>query len=1190
MLICAHTKSRIFTQSVTSFVLVTFVSSLMMAPRQSYAQSGVTLPAPGTMVSVSPAFTPPIIRGVTIHPENPLKLDFIVDSGDDRIAGEELKEESGKLVRYFMAALTVPEDQLWVNLSPYEKDRIIPQHFGQTEMGRDLLAQDYLLKQLTSSLMYPENELGQKFWDRVYAKAQEMLGTTDIPTNTFNKIWIVPQKAVVYEHGATAFVVESSLKVMLEEDYLASQKNLGNDKHKTIEPGTVETMNEYSSQIIREILIPEIEHEINTGKNFAALRQIYNSVILATWYKNNFKESFLGQAYVDQNKIKGVELEDKQVKEEIYAQYLESFKKGAYDYVREDYDPVSQEIIPRKYFSGGVELKINYEDGRDTAPVRKLLENRVLHNIVTSNRPDNAMQPSRPITDFKSLTLSVIENKAKDAEAVFMASVERIIQIPAEDRTFDMVAALEEARAKYMEDSGLDDNDLLESIGPEKVINQETGEEEAIDEKAGEMAEETRQVLRKVFASERLYNAIDEYARKGEQLEGEDKKLFEETVKEFMRSGFGLSDDTESGGLSAESKRIKVIEIKKLISEKEREFRKNVSASKNHIILKTDKDFEGLSDDYIAHLKDKMKDGDDIKVTLSQPDYFPFMQMAASEKKRKELYFASGQVASENKEILNDLLRLRQALAELFGYDDYISYSMQDQSRMIQDPDEVSGILHGQIMQLLPQAQSEDEKLLELKIDEYRKNNPDATEEQIKQLRIEPWDRPYFSAQRKRNLIVDKYKEKFGSDAFGSGLTNEKFEAKIFEEIRQYFPLDGVMSGAMKFFGKMFGLEFKKVEYEKPADNLAWHSDVSLYEIFDAKTRDLKGRIYFDLHPRPGSKRGGATSYTLVNGRLTKEGYHSPVGVMVGNFTEPVGGQPALLRFSEGITFLHEFGHLTHLFRTLAQYARLSGLNVAMDYAEFPSQLFENLAWNYNFIKELSGRIDVDPETGKVTRTKLPRDLFEAIMAGKDYENNLGIHKASLQLKMAAVALTDMEYHSGFEGDTTEVYRKFSEMIGHSLPEGTHPETSITHLASENYASAYSSYSLADRIVAQALERFDGERVLDPNVWKAWDEEILAWGSARPEIDSLNAFLKRTAMPDGNITDTKGGIDLDPTTMNMEIKRDGKGAPMPTFNAPVENIHIDGLLPVIINITPIIDIQMLLGEEESPPVEQLSRS
>ena len=94
-------------------------------------------------------------------------------------------------------------------------------------MGRDLLAEDYMLKQITASLIYPEDEIGKKFWKRIYEEAAKKYGTTNIPVNTFNKVWIVPEKAVVYENAkaGTAYVVESKLKVMLEQDYLALQKH-----------------------------------------------------------------------------------------------------------------------------------------------------------------------------------------------------------------------------------------------------------------------------------------------------------------------------------------------------------------------------------------------------------------------------------------------------------------------------------------------------------------------------------------------------------------------------------------------------------------------------------------------------------------------------------------------------------------------------------------------------------------------------------------------------------------------------------------------------------------------------------------------------------------------------------------------------------------------------------------------------
>ena len=315
------------------------------------------LPVPGVIVHLSPPLDPPILKGIKVHPDNPFRFDFILDKGDSELSNDQLKDESSTLIKYFLASLTIPEKDLWVNLSPDEKDRIIPNSFGLTEMGRDLLAEDYMLKQITASLIYPEEEIGKKFWKRIYEEAQKRYGTTDVPVNTFNKVWIVPEKAVVYENAkaGTAYVVKSKLKVMLEQDYLSLEK------HEGIQSGKAQTKdtNQLGSQIVREIVIPELTTEVNENKNFAKLRQIYNSLILATWYKKKIKDSILSQVYADKNKVAGVNIDDPQEKEKIYQRYLRAFKKGVYNYIKEDIDPVTQETIPRKYFSGGMNFAMN---------------------------------------------------------------------------------------------------------------------------------------------------------------------------------------------------------------------------------------------------------------------------------------------------------------------------------------------------------------------------------------------------------------------------------------------------------------------------------------------------------------------------------------------------------------------------------------------------------------------------------------------------------------------------------------------------------------------------------------------------------------------------------------------------------------------------------------------------------------
>ena len=338
--------------------IITFMGTSAFLPTQSYAQSSLNLPAPGSMLSVSDKYCPTIMRGLTIYPDDPLQFDFIIDTGDDKLKGQVFNEEAKRLIKYFLTSLTVPEDELWVNLSPYEEGRIIPQKLGVTDMGIDMLAQDYILKQLTASLIYPEDDLGGEFWEKVYAKAKKIYGTDDIPVDTLNKVWIVPDAATVYEHDGSVFVVERHLKVMLEEDYLALQKNLERMKTNSEKKVNPEELSRLSSEIIKEVILPEIEKEVNEGKNFAKLRQMYNSMILATWYKKNLKEGLLGQIYVNKNKVRGVDAEEKEAKEKVYQRYLEAFKKGVYNFIKEDYDEEKKKIIPRKYFSGGLSVGV----------------------------------------------------------------------------------------------------------------------------------------------------------------------------------------------------------------------------------------------------------------------------------------------------------------------------------------------------------------------------------------------------------------------------------------------------------------------------------------------------------------------------------------------------------------------------------------------------------------------------------------------------------------------------------------------------------------------------------------------------------------------------------------------------------------------------------------------------------------
>lgn len=335
-------------------LIISLSFSLTSLPVYPAAQT----PLPEGLLFTTPKHTPWALKGIKIYPDDPLKFDFLLDEGDAQLSEQELKKESELLIKYFLAALTLPEEDLWVNLSPYEEDKIIPGETSQTELGKGLLEQDYLLKRLVSSLTYPEADLGKDFWQKVYAQAFQRFGTTKIPVNTFNKVWIVPDKALVYEDGERALIEESSLKVMMEQDYLAfKERSLPAGRQGTkLKEDDEKNINDLSSSVMKEVVIPAIEEEVNSGENFATLRKMYRSFILASWFKKRLKESLLGEVYVDKKKTKGIDIDEPGLKEKIYEQYLASYKDGLYNYIKTDYSPQEKRHIKRRYWSGGIGL------------------------------------------------------------------------------------------------------------------------------------------------------------------------------------------------------------------------------------------------------------------------------------------------------------------------------------------------------------------------------------------------------------------------------------------------------------------------------------------------------------------------------------------------------------------------------------------------------------------------------------------------------------------------------------------------------------------------------------------------------------------------------------------------------------------------------------------------------------------
>ncbi|MDO8674710.1 MAG: hypothetical protein Q7K71_01150, partial [Candidatus Omnitrophota bacterium] len=187
------------------------------------------------------------------------------------------------------------------------------------------------------------------------------------------------------------------------------------------------------SQIVREIVIPALTKEVNENKNFAQLRQVYNSLILATWYKKKIKDSILNKVYTDKNKVNGLSFPKSSVgnPETIYQQYLTAFKKGVYNYIKEEQDPQTQQMIPRKYFSGGMLMAIKMDEAMTVTHDKIVITNQNLDHAQVV-QVDMAMASTgrnrEAVKARRDLLLEILNGLAEQGQLTVRELTERLNQ------------------------------------------------------------------------------------------------------------------------------------------------------------------------------------------------------------------------------------------------------------------------------------------------------------------------------------------------------------------------------------------------------------------------------------------------------------------------------------------------------------------------------------------------------------------------------------------------------------------------------------------------------------------------------------------------------------------------------------------------------------------------------------------
>ncbi|MDD5774684.1 MAG: hypothetical protein PHS64_01940, partial [Candidatus Omnitrophica bacterium] len=346
--------------------IIAFIICFCLVFEQAgFAQVAPQLGVPAYLQNIAPVadkFRPIHLRSLSFD-QATNDFNLLLDKGDAKsLQKPQIEETTKKLLEYFKIGLTLPNSMFWVNLRPDAPRDIIDPYVEQTDLGRILLEADLQLKKDMARFTAPATPEGKQYWDKLYQKAESLYGMQDMEIPTITRPWIVPGEIVIGEAKDQAYIYKATLKVMLEQDYLKDTTFYNFDDERA------KQLNDYSSQILRELIIPKLTREVNASKRYAALRQVYYSLVLAQWFKQRYRNANNSYASrIDTKDLTGLTSATKWSKDKYYQAYKKSFSQGEYNQQETICTPYGQTI--RSYFSGGLYLATEPGIGNNSSPV-----------------------------------------------------------------------------------------------------------------------------------------------------------------------------------------------------------------------------------------------------------------------------------------------------------------------------------------------------------------------------------------------------------------------------------------------------------------------------------------------------------------------------------------------------------------------------------------------------------------------------------------------------------------------------------------------------------------------------------------------------------------------------------------------------------------------------------------------------
>jgi len=555
-----------------------------------------------------------------------------------------------------------------------------------------------------------------------------------------------------------------------------------------------------------------------------------------------------------------------------------------------------------------------------------------------------------------------------------------------------------------------------------------------------------------IYLNAQLFARVDAVWRQRQEaaLDPESIKLVERVHLDFVRAGAELSLE----------KRDRMDVINQRLAELATGFAQNVLADEeDYVEPLTEPQVSGvpasLREALAANAKEHGLDAP-FAVTLSRSSIEPFLQTADDRALREKLFKAwvkrgDNSGPHNNKAFMTETLSLRAEKAALMGYQNYASYKLADS--MAATPERARALLERVWAPALKRAREEQDALQALVVEEGGN------------FELAPWDWRYYAEK----------------------LRQQRYD---FDEaaLKPYLTLDNVIAAAFDTASKLFGLDFRERR-----DIPVYHSDVRVWEV--TRAGKAVGLFYGDYFARAGKQGGAWMSSLRDQHRLDGE-----VLPLITNNCNFVKGDPALLSFDDARTVFHEFGHALHGLLSNVRYLRLSGTNVARDFVELPSQLYEHWLEEPQVLSHFARHY----RTGE----PMPQALMEKLIAARHF--NQGFQT----VEFLASAFLDMDFHSKNSVNSDPAALEAATLTANGMPEAIVPRHAAPHFghifAGEGYSAGYYSYLWSEVLDADGYGAFtEAGDPFSSTLAKKLHDNIYSTGGTRDFTQAYREFRGR---------------------------------------------------------------------------------